>query len=146
MKWQRLIADQFSKIEQELLLVLEGLTTEDLNRQPVPDCNSIGWLAWHLTRSLDRNMSEFMGKEQLWVSEKWYARFNRKPDPSDTGFSHSIKEAKSFISPSASVILEYHRAIFVRILAYIEKDLSENELDRETFSPLLKIKQQLQPA
>jgi len=140
MKWQMLIADQFNRIEQELVLVLDGLTTDELNRQPVSDANSIGWLAWHLTRSLDRNMFELMGKEQLWISEKWYTRFNRKPDPGETGYGHTIEEAKSFTSPDGKVTLEYHRAILKRILAYIESDLTETDLNRETFSPTLKNK------
>lgn len=81
MKWQRFVMEQFLRIEDELGQVLKGLSVEDLNRQPAPDCNSIGWLAWHLTRSHDRNMSELMGEEQLWIAEKWYAKFNRAPDP-----------------------------------------------------------------
>ena len=65
MKWQEFVMDEFLRIEDELGQVLKGLTVEDLNTQPAPDCNSIGWLAWHLTRSHDRNMSEVMGEEQL---------------------------------------------------------------------------------
>ena len=28
-------------------MALEGLTDEDLLKQPHPDCNPIGWLLWH---------------------------------------------------------------------------------------------------
>ncbi len=44
MKWQRFVMEQFLRIEDELGQVLKGLSVEDLNRQPAPDCNSIGWL------------------------------------------------------------------------------------------------------
>ena len=67
MKWQQLVLGEFDRIEQELGLVLDGLSVDDLNRQPAPDCSSIGWLAWHLTRSHDRNMSELIGEEQSWT-------------------------------------------------------------------------------
>ena len=63
MKWQQFVMEEFLRIEDELGQALKGLTVEDLNLQPAPDCNSIGWLAWHLTRSHDRNMSELMGEE-----------------------------------------------------------------------------------
>jgi len=65
MAWQQLIMDIFTRISEELERVLDGLTVDDLNQQPRPDCNSIGWLAWHLTRSQDRNMSEIAGEEQV---------------------------------------------------------------------------------
>ena len=138
MRWQDLVMDQFTRIEQELSFVLEGLTVEELNRQPAPDCNSIGWLAWHLTRSHDRNMSELIGKEQLWISEKWHARFGRAPDPNETGVGHTTEQAKDFRSPEAPVVMGYHHAILKRIEQYVNSDLKEEDLGRETYSPTLK--------
>lgn len=138
MKWQQFVMEQFLRIEDELGQVLKGLSVEDLNRQPAPDCNSIGWLAWHLTRSHDRNMSELMGEEQLWIAEKWYAKFNRAPDPGETGVGHTTEQAKVFQSPDVAVIMDYHHAILKRIEQYINHQLTEKELDRETYSPTLK--------
>ena len=43
MKWQDLISDGFNRILELLEPALAGLTQADLNRQPNPDCNSIGW-------------------------------------------------------------------------------------------------------
>jgi len=137
MKWQLLISDQFDRIERELALIFEGLTAEDLDRQPTPDCNSIGWLVWHLTRSLDRNMSELMDKEQLWISDKWHARFNRSSDPGDTGYKHTSEQVRSFVSPGSYISMGYLRAILNRIQGYIENNLNESDLDRTTLSPTL---------
>ncbi|HEY32691.1 MAG TPA: DinB family protein [Dehalococcoidia bacterium] len=137
MEWQQFVTDLFVRISQELERVLEGLSTDDLNRQPSPDSNSIGWLAWHLTRSHDRNMSEIAGEEQLWIKDKWYLKFNRAPDPSETGVKHSPKEAAAFRSPDSATILEYHRAVVERIQNYINSRLSETELERESHSPTL---------
>src|SRR3972149_6250994 len=105
MRWEEFIRDQFLRIEQDLSSVLEGLTVEDLNQQPAPDCNSIGWLAWHLTRSHDRNMSELIGEEQLWITEKWHVRFGRVPDPDETGVGHTMEQAKAFKSPDRQVVM-----------------------------------------
>jgi NAD(P)-dependent dehydrogenase (short-subunit alcohol dehydrogenase family) len=33
--------------------VVSGLNQNDLDWQPREDCNSIGWLCWHLTRQQD---------------------------------------------------------------------------------------------
>ena len=138
MKWQQFVMEQFLRIEDELGQVLKGLTVEDLNTQPAPDCNSIGWLAWHLTRSHDRNMSEIIGKEQLWIADKWYVKFSRAPDPGETGVGHTTDQAAAFRSPDAAVVLEYHHAILKRIENYITSELTEKELERESWSPTLK--------
>ena len=137
MEWQQFIINVFERMAQELEKTVDGLTVEELNQQPTPESNSIGWLAWHLTRSHDRNMSEVAGETQLWISQDWYAKFNRKPGPAETGFGHSAKEAAAFRSPSGQVILDYHRAVVTRIKDYISSQLSETELDRNTYSPTL---------
>jgi hypothetical protein len=137
MIWQQFVNDLFLRISQELERVLEGLTVDDLNQQPRHDCNSIGWLAWHLTRSHDRNMSEIAGMEQLWIKDKWYLKFDRASDPSETGVHHSLEEAAAFRSPDSTTVLEYHRAVVERIKDYINSSLSEIELERESHSPTL---------
>ncbi len=134
MEWQQLIMDLFLRISQELERVLDGLTVDDLNQIPRADCNSIGWLAWHLTRSQDRNVGEVMGEEQLWIKDGWHAKFNRAPDPSETGFGHSSEDAAAFRSPDGKTLLAYHRAVLERSKDYIGSKLSETELTRESKS------------
>jgi len=135
MEWQQLITDLFLRISQALEQALEGLSVEDLNQRPRPDCNSIGWLAWHLTRSHDRNLSELAGEEQLWTRDGWLARFGRAADPAETGFGHSVEDAAAFQSPGRQLLLEYHRAVVERLKHYVSSTLSETELERESYSP-----------
>ena len=137
MEWQQLIMDLFLRISQELEKVLEGLTVDDLNQRPTPDCNSIGWLAWHLTRSHDRNITELAAEEQVWIKDKWYTKFNRVPDPADTGFGHSSENVAAFRSPERRILLEYHRAVVKQIERYRSSTLSESDLEREVYSPTL---------
>ncbi len=49
MECHDLLSDGYGRIEEVLEHVLEGLTQDDLDWQPRHDCNSIGWLVWHLT-------------------------------------------------------------------------------------------------
>ena len=137
MEWQLLITDIFVRISQELEKVLERLTVDELNQRPRPDCNSIGWLAWHLTRSHDRNISEMAAEEQLWIKDKWHARFNRAPDPTDTGYGHSSEDIAAFRSCNSKTLLEYHLAVLELARDYISSTLSETDLRRETESPTL---------
>ena len=135
MTWQEMIMDIFDRIAAQLAQVLEDLTPKQLNQQPGRGANTIGWLIWHLTRSHDRNMSELMGLEQLWISEGWYSRFNRKPDPAETGYRHTTKEMAAFKAPDSLTIMEYHRAVLERIKDYIANYLEESILEQEMYSP-----------
>ena len=107
MEWQELITKGYGKILQVLEKALNGLTPDDLNQQPQPDCNSMGWLTWHLARVQDHHIAGIMGTEQLWLSNGWHARFNRPPDPEDTGMGHSPEDIAAFKSPDVETLLEY---------------------------------------
>ena len=134
MEWQQLVIDTFERIAQVLERALKGLTTDDLNQQPRPDCNSMGWLAWHLTRWQDFCIADLMGEEQLWIKDKWYARFHRSPDPADTGMGHSVADLAAFQSPNANTLLEYHHAVAERSRGYLS-NLSPADLERELDHP-----------
>ena len=135
MTWQEMIMDLFDRMAAQLAQVLEDLTPEQLNRQPARGANTIGWLTWHLTRSHDRNISELMGLEQLWTSEGWYARFNRRPDPAETGVGFTMKEMAAFKAPDSLTIMEYHRAVLERIKDFLANHLEESILEQEVYSP-----------
>jgi len=92
MEWRQLIIDIYERISQVLERALEGLTQDDLNQRPNPDSNSMGWLAWHLTRVQDRAIADLTGEEQLWVKEEWHSRFDRPADPQDVGIGHSLED------------------------------------------------------
>jgi hypothetical protein len=48
-----------------------------------------------------RNISELAGQDQLWITEGWYAKFSRAPDPTETGLGHSATEAAAFRAPNS---------------------------------------------
>ena len=114
MEWHELLADGYGHIGRVLGYTLDGLTQEDLDWQIKPDCNSIGWLTWHLTRWQDALISGFMGEEQLWIKDGWHEKFGRPADPHDTGFNHKPEDLAAFKSPAASVLLAYHKAVMER--------------------------------
>ncbi len=136
MEWPRFIADLLGRASRELEAVLDGLSVDDLNRQPRPDSNSIGWLAWHLTRSFDRALGDFTAAEPVWTRDGWHQRFGRPADPGETGFHHTAEEAAAFRSPDGETLLAYHRAVIAELRDYLG-GLSEAELDRAVDSPTL---------
>jgi len=134
MEWQELIADGYGRVLEELEVALNGVTQDDLDQQPRPDCNSMGWLAWHLTRVQDDHIADLMGEEQLWLKDGWSAKFNRAPDPRDIGWGHTSEEVSSFRSPDVATLLGYYRAVLERTKRYIAA-LTPNDLDRELNEP-----------
>ncbi|UCB44068.1 MAG: DinB family protein [Dehalococcoidales bacterium] len=130
MEWNDLLSDGYNRIVDVLERVLNGLTQDDLNWQPHPDCNSIGWLAWHLTRQQDAQISSLMGEEQLWTKDEWHAKFNRPGDPRDIGFGNTPEQVAAFESPEVDTLLDYNRAVVERSKGYFNA-LSKSDLDRE---------------
>ncbi len=134
MEWHDLLIDGYGRVPEFLQNVLKGLTQDDLNWQSRRDCNSIGWLIWHLTRQQDAQIASLMGEEQLWIKDEWYAMFNRQPEPNDIGFGHGPEQVSAFKSPQAKILLDYNRTVVERSKQYIS-GLSENDLDRELNEP-----------
>lgn len=137
MEWNDMLADGYNRIVDVMERVLAGLTEEDLNWQPRPDCNSIGWLAWHLIRQQDGQINTLKGGEQLWIKDGWHAKFNRPADPGDVGFGHTPEQVAAFKSPDADTLLSYTKAVVEQSKAYFNT-LSKSDLDRvldEPFQP-----------
>ena len=134
MNWQQLMTDGYGRIMEVLQRALDGLTQEELDRRPDPDCNSIGWLAWHLTRVQDDHIADLEGEEQLWIRDGWCDRFGRPTDPSDVGWGHTPEQVAAFRSPDAETLLAYHGAVSERTKQFFAT-LSEADLDRELNEP-----------
>ena len=134
MELHDLMADGYGRVLEFMQSVLSGLTQDDLNWQPRQDCNSIGWLAWHLTRQQDVQIASLMGDEQLWTRDGWHSKFHRPPDPGDIGFGHTPEQVSAFRSPDVQTLLDYQRAVVERSKQYF-LTLSRTDLDRELDEP-----------
>ena len=129
MELHDMLSGAYGGILRVLEYTLEGLKEEDLNWQPKPDCNSIGWLVWHLTRWQDVQISNFMGQEQLWIKDGWHKKFGRLADPKDTGGGMKPADLAKFKSPDARTLLGYHKAVLERSQKYFPT-LKKADLDR----------------
>lgn len=129
MEWQKLLTLEFERLSGAVKTATEELTVEDLNWQPQPDSNSIGWLIWHLTRWQDTQISGFLKQEQLWMSEKWHDKFGRPADARDSGMGHKPEDLAKFTSPDAEVLVGYNQAVLGRIKEYFAA-LTSEDLDK----------------
>lgn len=136
-KWRELIIDGYNRIPGEIEHVLDGLSADDLEWQPRSGSNSIGWTVWHLARVEDSQISDLMGKEQLWIKNKWYGKFQRSADAEDTGYKHTPQQVRTFRSPSRKIYLDYLRAVTKRTQQYLNS-LNPSDLNRKLDEPWYK--------
>ena len=114
------------RIEGSLGKALDNLTEEELHRQPHNDCNSIAWLAWHLTRVQDHHLSDLAGLDQTWTEGGWHAKFSMDPDPENVGWGHTPEQVANFRAPNAGILHEYYRAVLNRSRTYLTSLRSED--------------------
>jgi hypothetical protein len=134
MEAKDVVLDALERIRRTLRRTLEGLTLEEIHRQPRADTNSIAWLAWHLTRVQDNGISGLAGQEQAWISQGWHARFGMDPDPENEGFGHTPEQVAAFRAPSVQTLLDYHESVVERSKAYVA-GLTPADFDRTLNEP-----------
>src|SRR5437870_3958567 len=103
-----LVIEALGRVEESMQTVLDGLSAEQLVVRPAEHANSIGWLAWHLTRVQDDHVSELAERQQAWLEDGWHQRFGRLADAGDTGFGHGPEDVASIKPDGPEVLLEYY--------------------------------------
>jgi hypothetical protein len=139
MEWHNLLVEGYRRVQESMEHVLTGLDQDVLDWQPKDGNNTIGWLAWHLTRQQDAQIASLMSKDQLWIRGKWYQKFKRLADPKDSGFGHTKEQIKAFKSPDINTLIDYQKAVFERSKDYfmtLSKSDLEKELNEPWFQPL----------
>ena len=134
MEWKDMFIDSYDEAFKSVERALDGLSQKDLDLQSRPDCNSLGWTTWHQARELDGLISSITGEEQLWIKDRWHEKFNRSPDPTDSGTGHSPEQVAAFNSPDVTTLLEYYQAALERAKHSIIS-LSSSDLDRKIDDP-----------
>jgi hypothetical protein len=133
--WSGIVRALVTRVRRDVDAALTGADGH-LDSQLDTGTNTLGWLAWHLSRSYDRNASELVGREQLWIAERWHERFGRPPDPDDTGYRANTAQLAGFRSPSIELLIGYNEAATARVLDYFDH-ATPDELARVTVSPTL---------
>lgn len=122
------LSDAFERIRDGSLLVVDGLSRDDLSYRVAPDANPIGWLIWHLTRSQDAQVAAAQGSEDLWTAQGYSKQFDLPYDDSATGYGQTSDEVGA-LQVDASQLAAYVRAVGEFAIAYAS-GLKDADLDR----------------
>jgi uncharacterized damage-inducible protein DinB len=110
---------------------LQGLSDADLAKRPTDQCNSIGWLLWHLTRVEDAILSNVGGRPQVWAEGQWHEKFGMPATA--MGMGDTLEQVAAF-KPSLANLQSYADAVRQKSLAVL-KSLSPADLEREVPAP-----------
>ena len=129
MNGRELMKDLFSRVDEHVYEVLDGLSVDQLAAEPEPGSNSIAWELWHLTRVQDAHVAEVLERDQVYVEGSWAGRFNRPDDPDDVGYGHSPADAASVRPDDTDALGAYYDAVAARTRELLDA-LGDDGLDR----------------
>ena len=133
MELREFIQTGLDRAKQATAKSLEGLNQSELSWHPKPDCNSIGFILFHMARSEDRLIHAWIqSKPQIWESEKWYKKVNRPVE--DSGSGYTAEQVASFVAPELKGLLGYADAVRARTLECL-KDMTGSNFDRVINTP-----------
>ncbi len=103
-----------------LMQAVDGLSQEELMRQPQPGANHIAFILWHMVRAEDWFFHYlFQRVPQVWESERWHEKLNLPDDPRVTGFGYTAEQVASFPSVPLRDLIAYGEAVRASTVDYL---------------------------
>ena len=115
---------------EEPIAVVEKLDSDALYYIPHPTGNTIGWLAWHVFRTADLQVSWIAGATDVWGAQGLAASWPGCPAEGN-GNGQSSNDAQALRVPSRDELVIYGRAVIGRAVDVIE-GLDDAALSRPT--------------
>ncbi len=122
------IKGELDRIKTATTRAVEGLNYHETMWRPGPECNSMGLILFHQTRSEDVFVqSRILGKPQVWEAEGWYKKFSLPVGESGSGYT--AEQLDNFRPPELKDLLEYAEAVRKRTLDYLA-GMTNEEFDK----------------
>ncbi len=127
------IQSAYDEYLTKLKQAMDGLTEEELYRQPGPETNHIGWIVWHMARVEDHWINgRLLGQTHVWNDGGWDRKFGMGAD--DRGVNHTIEQVRAMPRIGQADLLGYFDAVRNSTSKVIE-GLDEELLGREVQHP-----------
>ncbi len=115
---------------------LDGLTQKEAAWSPGPECNSIAFTLWHLTRVLDFFVIRVLQHDtELYEAEGWQKKLGT-PEKT-TGFEYNVEQLKAWPVPKLEELRKYANAVQERVQAFVSSVTAKklDEVPRPERSP-----------
>lgn len=116
-----ILRDAYGRIRDALPGLLHGLDEGTLLWRPDRDANSIGWLAWHLTRVQDDHVAGVGGVDQVWTGEGFHQRFRLPYEVEDIGYGQTSAEVGAFTVTDVDLLVGYHEAVHTMTMRVLDE-------------------------
>ncbi|EGD43084.1 hypothetical protein NBCG_02581 [Nocardioidaceae bacterium Broad-1] len=126
---QRLLADGFGRIAENLPAIVDGLSVDDLLWRPYDGANSIAWTLWHIGRMEDAQIAPLAGTDEVWSRDGWVERFGLPYRPRAMGYGQSAAEVAAFRLEDPTLLTGYYEAVHAATLELVDS-LSDEDLAR----------------
>ena len=117
-----------------LTKALDGLTQEEATWSPSPECNSISFILWHMTRVEDFFVNRVIRREkELYETKKWQEKLGT---PAKV-YQYTVEELQAWPAPKLEVLREYADSVRENTLAFLNSIPLErlSEVPRPDRSP-----------
>lgn len=122
------LEDLFGRIGPTATRAVDGLGEDALAARLDRGANTIAWLAWHLARGQDAQVTAAVGREQVWSRDGWARRFDLPFDDRATGYGQSAQDVAR-VRASDDLLLGYVHAVQVESQDVLAA-LTDEDLDR----------------
>ncbi|MDP3879472.1 MAG: DinB family protein [Dehalococcoidales bacterium] len=103
---------------------LDGLTQEEAAWTPTPECNSILFTLWHMTRLEDHWVNTMaQGKDELYDVEGWQKKLGTPPK--ERGAGYTLEQLQAWPVPKLEALHAYHNATREKTLAFLKGTTNE---------------------
>lgn len=123
-----LLGDAFGRIGDDVVALVEPMSSAELVRRVAPGANTVGWLVWHLLRVQDDHVAHAAGTEQVWFANGWVERFDLPFEAGATGYGQTPDEVDA-VRPTSDLLTGYAREVTAATQSYVAT-LTDDELDR----------------
>ena len=129
------LIDGTQQLYEWLDSTIEPLTAEQVNFAPGGMAVSIGFHAWHITRTADNVCNfVFQGKTPLWLRENYMERFGLPKVEQGTGMALETAQALHVNDPA--LLREYGRRVGDETLEFIRNVPDDQLMEVQLLKPL----------
>jgi uncharacterized damage-inducible protein DinB len=117
-----------------LTKALNGLTQEEASWSPSPECNSISFILWHMTRVEDFFINRVIQREkELYETQKWQEKLGTPAK----AYQYTVEELQAWRAPKLEILREYANSVRESTLAFLNSMPPErlSEVPRPDRSP-----------
>ena len=134
MEDKELLLRSLEQSQGYLTKALDGLTQEEATYSPTPECNSIAFILWHMTRVEDFFVNRVIQREkELYETKGWQEKLGTPVK----AYQYSAEELQAWPAPKLEVLREYADSVREKTLAFINSIPPERltEVPRPDRSP-----------